>query len=231
MPFGRYEGASSCPGIGWTTAGISGARFRPEVDSVGITAQSDQKPVFPFERQQESRGDDADGQVQEPCAEHMRIARRKPDELLYQQTGEESGEIKTLHGGSGQFGPESADSDAQQKERQQAERAPYAENIGEARGELRFDKHSCAGDQQPDSPPAERRAGTVHVERCDRSENQEKSGQIPVNRIGKQVDFPYFSELARAVCAGCDVLDQKIERPDANHRQQQPACAATGCSA
>gem|GEM_PF-5128355 len=46
-----------------------------QVDPVGIAAQSDQEPVFPFERQQESRGDDADGQMQEPCAEHMRIAR------------------------------------------------------------------------------------------------------------------------------------------------------------
>ena len=46
-----------------------------QIDPVSIAAQSDQEPVFPFERQQESRGDDADGQVQEPCAEHMRIAR------------------------------------------------------------------------------------------------------------------------------------------------------------
>lgn len=30
IPCGCCDGASSCPGIGWTTAGIAGARFRPE---------------------------------------------------------------------------------------------------------------------------------------------------------------------------------------------------------
>lgn len=58
-----------------------------QIDPVGIAAQSDQEPVFPFERQQESRGDDADDNLNIRLAWvrfYLRIFRFYRLPLLYQ---------------------------------------------------------------------------------------------------------------------------------------------------